>query len=880
MKFSMMWTLVGLCLIGTPFSSAEVGSSPLRENADWLTEGEAIRRARMVDDVQYRLRLDLTRAESFSGTVEIDFEYKPASEPLTIDFSKGEILTLQINGRPQEVEYNGFFLSILPERLEAGANTLEIAYEHPFSDDGTGLYRFEDPVDDLSYVYSYLWPYYANRVFPCFDQPDLKARYELSVRAPEDWTVVSTTRENRIEAATAGGSARVWHFPESAKLSTYVYSFHAGPYRIWESKAEKIPIRLLARQSLSDRISPEIWFDYTRRGFDFFAEYFDIPYPFDKYDQLIVPDFNIGAMENVAAVTFMEGYVWRGDPTRAELEGLARVVLHEMAHMWFGNLVTKKWWNGLWLNESFATLMATLASVEVTEFDDAWHNFYLGSKRSAYYADGLVTTHPIEVPVENTSKFFDVFDSITYGKGASVLKQLMYSVGASEFRDGVRSYLKQHAYGNTRLDDFIRSISVASGRDLESWSYQWLETAGTSTLAAKTACVSGRVSSLGVAQTAPTAWPTLRDHRAEIALYSLHEAGSPSLGVVVPLDLKGESADLPSAVGQPCPDIVFPNHGDWGYFRVLLEPESLTALESSLSSIGDPLARSMIWGSLWDMTKTADLPLTRFSDMVIALLPEDSNTRVVSQTLDYLDSSLGFMHRRRPESRPVIREYGPRIEDFLWKGVTRSPAGSDLQKIWFDHFVSAAHTSSSLDRLNRVLTGDIAVAGLDVDQDRRWRVLVRLASFGHGSVADLRAAEEKRDPSYSGKLWSISVAASVPEIETKKRWIEEFQTTTDPLPFGQQRQAMSTLFPDHQTELQSVLLDDILKPLPSMSQDRDAYFLTSYGYQLLGSACSREAVEKISRLLDLEHQLSSPIERALFETRQSTERCLRLDLGG
>ncbi len=880
MKLLITATIVGLFLLGTPVLSSDADSRAVRPSADWLSESEAIRRARMVDDVRYRLRLDLTRTESFSGTVEIDFDYEPAGVPLTIDFSKGEVLSLRINGRPQKAEYNGFFLSIQPQRLEAGANTIEIGFKHLFSDDGTGLYRFEDPVDNLTYVYSYLWPYYANRVFPCFDQPDLKARYELSVTAPEDWTVVSTTRETEIETETSEESAKIWHFPESAKLSTYVYSFHAGPYRAWESKAGKIPIRLLARQSLSDRIAPEIWFDYTRRGFDFFSEYFDIPYPFGKYDQLIVPDFNIGAMENVAAVTFMEGYVWRGDPTRAELEDLARVILHEMAHMWFGNLVTKKWWNGLWLNESFATLMATLASVEVTEFDDAWHNFYLGSKRSAYYADGLVTTHPIEVPVENPSKFFDVFDSITYGKGASVLKQLMYSVGTSEFRGGVRSYLEQHAYGNTRLEDFIRSISVASSRDLESWSYQWLETAGTSTLATRTACVSGRVSSLAVAQTALTAWPTIRDHRAEVALYSLHEAGSPSLGVVVPLDLKGESADLTSAVGQPCPDIVFPNHGDWGYFRVLLEPESLTALESSLSSIGDPLARSMIWGSLWDMTTTADLSLTRFSDMVLAALPGESNTRVVSQALDYLDSTLGFMHRRRPGSRSVVRDYGPRIEAFLWQGVTRAPAGSDLQKIWFDHFVSAAHTSASLERLHRVLTGELAVSGLDIDQDRRWRVLVRLASFDHESTAALRAAEDKRDPSYSGKLWSIAVAASVPEIDTKKKWIDEFQETTDPLPFGQQRQAMSTLFPAHQTGLQSLLLDDILSPLPSMSKDRDAYFLTSYGYELLGSACSTEAAEKISQLLDLEGQLSSPIERALFETRQEAERCLRLDLGG
>ncbi len=876
-----VWAMVATPSGGAGSTEPKVDSqtSTPRETADWLSEKEAIRRAERVGDIHYRIDLDLTGKEVFEGSVRIDFDYRPGRAPLTLDFSQGNVESLIINDHRREADYNGYFLSIDPTLLKSGANTVEIRFEHPYSDDGTGLYRFEDPVDSRSYVYSYLWPYYANRVFPCFDQPDLKARFQISVKAPADWTVVSTTRENQIETRTGDGTSQIWQFPESAPLSTYIYSLHAGPYRMWESKAGKIPLRLFARQSLAEAVDVDAWFTYTRQGLAFYQRYFDIPYPFGKYDQLIVPDFNIGAMENAAAVTFTEGYVWRGEATQSQRESLAGVILHEMAHMWFGDLVTKKWWNGLWLNESFATLMATMAKVEATEFEDAWHSFYLHSKRSAYHADGLVTTHPIEVPVNNTADFFEVFDAITYGKGASVLKQLSYSVGEADFRDGVRKYLKQHAYSNTRLEDFIRAIGEASGQSLDEWSRQWLDTAGFDTVAARTECAAGELSRLEVWQTGPGALPTVRAHRAELALYSVDEHNGVELDGVVPLRLTGDSIDLTSAVGKPCPDIVFPNHDDWGYFRIRLDAQSLTALERSLSQIDDALARSMMWGSLWDMVNSGELELTRFAGVILDLLGTETDVRVVAQVLDYLDSTLDFMHRRQPESRSVVRVYGPRIEEFLWAGTQRALAGSDLQKVWFDHFVSAAHTESVLKRLAELLDSKEKIQGLEIDQDRRWEVLVQLASWNHESVPRLTDREKDRDASYSGKLWAIAVEAVRPDLVTKQAWLDEFQKTTESMPFGQQRQAMSSLFPAHQTEIQNSLLGEVLAPIPEMSRSRDAYFLSSYGYGLLRNTCSQSAVDQISKLLEQRDQLASPIERALLETRQEAERCVRLDLG-
>jgi aminopeptidase N len=351
-----------------------------RADADALTQADAANRSAMVGDVAYEVYVDLTESDGYTGRVNIAFKAVSATRPLTLDFGGGTVDELNINGQRIDADYNGAFIALPAGAIVDGRNEVRIAYRRPYSTDGSGVYRFVDPEDDRPYVYTYLWPYYANRLFPAFDQPDLKATYKLTVRAPRDWTVVSAARETSVEAD--GGSA-VWTFPPTERFSTYIFSLHAGPYTVWEDRAGDVPIRLFARQSLAPHVPVEEWLDVTRRGLTFYGDYFGIPYPFHKYDQLIVPDSTIGAMENVAAVTFAESFVQRGPSTRFQREDRANVILHEMAHMWFGNLVTKEWWNGLWLNESFATYMASLAVAEATDFKGAWHTFFLMDKQSA-----------------------------------------------------------------------------------------------------------------------------------------------------------------------------------------------------------------------------------------------------------------------------------------------------------------------------------------------------------------------------------------------------------------------------------------------------------------------------------------------------------------
>lgn len=487
-----LFCLLIACAHADPPPAANDGAaSPSRREAigarpahNVLTRAHAIHRKSRLAQISYRLNVDLvSSAAEYSGTVDIKFTLREVEQPLTIDFSGGDLDDFVINGVALEPDYNGFFITVPADALLAGANTISISYRHPYSDDGNGLYRFVDPENGHTYLYTYLWPYYANRLFPCFDQPDLRASYELIVRAPADWVVVSVNRETSIvEFTSETGEQKIWRFPQTPPLSTYIFSLHAGPYHIWEARAGKIPLRLMARQSFAEYVDADQWFLLTRQGLNFYEHYFDIPYPFGKYDQLIVPDFNISGMENAAAVTYAERAISRGQPTRDEREQLALLILHETAHMWFGDLVTMKWWSGLWLNESFATFTSHLAAAEATEFSDAWHSFYLSSKQGAYRADELVTTHPIEMPIPDTGAFFRVFDSITYGKGASVLKQLVHFLGPDAFRLGVSRYLKRHAWQNTVLIDFTGALAEAADVDLDPWVQSWLRQPGLNTV--------------------------------------------------------------------------------------------------------------------------------------------------------------------------------------------------------------------------------------------------------------------------------------------------------------------------------------------------------------------------------------------------------------
>ncbi len=844
-----------------------------------LTAEYAASRAARVSAIAYDLRFSLEdSAETFSGRVEIRFRLADTGAPLTVDFADGRIHGLVVNGETLEPVYNGAFLELPAASLVAGENLVGIDFSHDYSRSGQGLHRFRDLEDGRVYLHSHCEPYDANRVFPCFDQPDLKASFRLEVSAPAGWKVISVERELEI---VADGARKTWRFPATRPISTYIFPLHAGEYRVWGSRAGEIPLRLYARESLAEHVRPDDWFDLTRRGFAFFEEYFALPYPYGKYDQLIVPEFNIGGMENVAAVTYTESFVRRGRYTREDMERLTNTLLHEMSHMWFGDLVTPRWWDGLWLKEAFATYMGYLAQAEATPYSDAWHLFHVAAKQRAYTADQQVTTHPIQVPVDDTHYAFANFDDITYRKGSSALTQLSHYVGQDAFRDGVRAYLREFADAATTLDDFIAALEKAAGIPLAEWVRDWLETPGVNTLEGRLEAGDNGIERLTIVQQSPPDHPRLREHRIQVGLYGWDDGRF--VADVLPVTLEGDATDVREATGRPAPELVFPNHGDWTFAVVGLSPSDIEILGERLPRIDDPLQRSMYWASLWEMVRAGTLALDAYLTTVLSALPGETNDKVIRLATAQILGAFAYFWRLPPEQSDLLAELGPRLEEIVWHEATGSPAASDIQALWTDTYRRIAHTPAALSRLAGFLDGDGVPAGYAIDQDRRWLLLRHLAGFAPAqergltdlAIDERLAAERQRDPSDSGQTAALAVLAARPDAAGKQAWLERVRDPAADLSLHRRRSVMSALFPPHQARLQADLEEDLLGSLPDLGAVHHDPFLTSYG-QLIPWDGRRAGLARLARAIEERPGLHPILAKALRVAHQEAGRCIRI----
>lgn len=866
----------------TPAIATTSVDHPPRPALDQLSQDQAIERKARVSDISYLLDIDLVSlADAYTGSVTANFTLGDNDSPLEIDFTGGSVENLVLNGETLEPIYNGYFVTLPATALTAGRNEVIIEYSHPFDQDGTGLHRFVDPEDDRTYLYTYLWPYYSNRLFPNFDQPNLKATYELSVRAEADWQVVSSTTETSV---VDDGDTRIWQFPESEKFSSYIFSLHAGPYQIWEDMAGDVPIRLMARQSLADYVAVDEWMSYTKSGLAHYRDYFDIPYPFVKYDQVIVPDFLIGAMENVAAVTFSESYVDRGASNRFNSQRRAGTILHEMAHMWFGDLVTMNWWNGLWLNESFATLMSSIAVSEATEFDDLWHDFYLSENLTAISADNAVSTHPIEVPVVSTNDFFNVFDAITYDKGASVLNQLSHYIGREDFRLGVSSYLKQYSWENTELDDFMNSLSQQSGIDLDPWAKDWMYQAGVNTIEARFSCDANGISSFSILQTVPDEHPTQRNQRIQLGLFTTADSGAIELNAAIPVEILGAETQVPDAMGLPCPDLALSNYEGWGYTEVSLDEASMETVinDNALERIDDPLMRSMIWTALFDAPSNGQMENSTLLETLIASLPLEENDRIIRQSLAALVSNLNLLERLGGDYANELAEYGPQAERQLWQlisaGVSESNGSQSIStlNLRLSRYIGLARSDEALGNLVSLLNNDTEIPGLNLGQNQRWNIIQRFTARDYGNSREILTAERQRDPSDAGRRAAIAAEAGLADLTTKQEWVSRILDTENPLPLSNLRAAMGSIFPTGQEEFQLALLPLLTSNLPELAATRDNYFQQTYGRDLFSGICQQQGLDILSAAISDSAAIGATLYRFMSENEQSASQCIEL----
>jgi len=844
----------------------------VRDQLQLLTHEYAQFRKSQISNPAYHLSLDLQAGSSdFSGTVTITFDLAANNvSPVTVDFDSGNILQVNVNGATAQFDYEHWFLTIPADMFVSGNNTLSISYSRPFATDGNGLHKFTDPENGEEYFYTNLEPYDANRFFPNFDQPNLKAPLTLEVTVPSSWHVIANTQETEIQSE---GNRNHWIFPATAPLSSYVYAMHTGPYTVWESNAGGMPLRLFARKAIAPFVVPEEWFIPTQQSFAFYQDYFEVAYPFGKYDQIIVPDFNPGAMENVGAVTFNERYVSRGVKSTAQLRNLASVIAHEMSHMWFGDLVTMDWWNGLWLNESFATYMANLEMERASGFSNVWDSFYSSNKLSAYDADQLITTHPIELAVSSTDEAFTNFDNITYGKGGSVLKQLPYFIGEGNFRVGVSNYLHKYAYQNTTLDNFVDELATASGLNLDQWKHEWLYRSGVNTVQTDFTCANNAITSLRLLQSVPiesTANKDLRSQRTQIGLYHYTDQQM-LLSSAIPITYKGAVTYVSEAIGMPCPDLVNPNEDDWAYMRIKLDATSITTVGEHINDFTSPTTRIMLWQSLWDLVEAGELPLTEYLPFVLNNIGSENDDNVVRHVNGTLAVTFGYFSRFGDFAEEKIE-----IENFLFNQLRAAKPGSELQKIWYDSFVSRAHTAKALDYLLELLNENTLIDGLVMDQDKRWNLVIALNRYQHGPFIELLSTESTRDPSDQGKNMALAAAAIRPDPAVKEQWLDTIINSPDTYKLATLRSVMAVLFPDEQLELLTPYTDLLLTTLEILNTTATQQFLGEYTSYFDAATCTPASVARLAKANIKFANYQPSIVKAYQVHQQRDERCVKL----
>ncbi len=733
-----------------------------------LTRDEARTRADLLTVHSYEVTLDLTRGERvFRSTTVVSFDARQGASTF-IDAVTDTVHRVELNGvalDPTEVA-DGVRIQ-LP--VLAASNVLVVEADMLYMNTGEGLHRFTDPVDGEVYLYTQFEVPDSRRVFTVFEQPDLKSTFRFSVTAPSHWDVISNTATPEpVQAGSDGGAASTWSFDPTPIMSSYVTALIAGPYQsvrseLTSSDGRTIPLGVFARKSLMQYLDAENIFALTRQGFAFYEEQFGAPYPFAKYDQLFVPEFNAGAMENAGAVTFVETYVFRGRVPDATVERRAITILHELAHMWFGDLVTMRWWNDLWLNESFAEFMSTLAAAEATEFEQAWTTFAILEKGWAYRQDQLPSTHPIVARINDLEDVQVNFDGITYAKGASVLKQLVAWVGQDEFMQGVRQYFAKHSWKNTELVDLLSELEAASGRDLKAWSALWLETAGVNTLRPEfTTDDNGTITSFAILQSAVEAFPTIRPHRLAVGFYDHDDDGALVRVHRLELDVDGERTEVADLVGHRQPALVLLNDDDLAYAKIRLDPASLRTSVRHVRDFRDSLPRTLVLASAWDAARDGETPARDYVELVLQNIGAESDSSVVLVLLRQLASTLAFYVT--PEDREPM---GDAAADSLLELALAAEAGSDAQLQFTKAFSAHARTAPQLDTVAALLSGEDVPEGLAVDQDLRWELLTSLVVGGRAGEQEIDA-ELAKDSTATGELAAAAARAAVPTPEAKE----------------------------------------------------------------------------------------------------------------
>jgi len=837
-----------------------------------ITRDETSERAGLLRVESYQVELDLTGGpETFRSTSVIRFDCVRPGAASYADLIAGAVHEITLNGTavdPATAYADGRIqLSGLAEH-----NELRVVADCEYADGG-GLQRTEDLTDGRVYVYTHFEPADARRVYANFEQPDLKAQFAFHVTVPERWMVFSNQPAPKPEPVAGQPGSAVWHFPATPRISTYLTVLTAGEFHVVRDthttpSGQVIPLGLACRQSMHAYLEPDDVLAITRQGLDYYTEMFGMPYPFAKYDQVFVPD-SAGAMENPGCVTITESLIFRSKVTEASYETRAMVILHEMAHMWFGDLVTMKWWDDLWLNESFAELCGFQSAAEATRFTDSWTTFCGYVKASGYQADQQPSTHPIAADVPTLSQAQANFDGISYAKGAAVLKALVSYLGRDAFFAGIRAYLTTHGWSNATLADLLGALESSSGRSLAKWSQAWLETAGPNTLRPQfTVGADGAFTSFAVLQEAPPEHPTLRPHHIAIGLYERDSEGAPVRTHQVRADLTGARTEVPGLVGQRQPDLILLNDDDLDYAIIRFDERSLATLTQSIGRFRDGLARTICWAAAVDMTGQAELSIPAFVSILAAGMGSESSVSVLRGLHNHTSQFLSF------QADPKwVRDVKQQLAAETVRLLRVAAPGSDHQLAWAQLLGWTATAPDQLDLLAGLLDGSEVIEGLAIDTELRWRLLQRLAAVGRAGDAQIDA-ELTRDHTNAGQRYAAACRASVPDAGHKA---EAWRALTGSSGLGIE-EVVAVGFGFNQVEHADFLAgftERYFAELPEIWARHDGFLRVILGKLLFPyPAASPELLARVDEFLAAP-DLDPALARVVVEGRDTVDKALR-----
>ena len=848
-----------------------------------ITREEATLRSGVVKAGAYRVTVDVTGngvadpERTFTSHTELDFVSQGGSTHL--DVIADEIRSATLDGSPLPTdEFDGYRLPL--KDLTEGSHTIVIDAVCRFSRTGEGLHRFVD-TDGKIYLYSQFETADARRMYATFEQPDQKATFQLTVLAPAHWNVFTNSRSVAGELI-GEGIARFEHAPTPV-ISTYITALVAGEYHVVRgqitSAAGLLPASVACRASMAEFLDADRILETTQRGFDVFESTFGVPYAFDSYDQIFVPEFNFGAMENAGCVTFRDQYLFRSRVTAREMEARDNTSLHELAHMWFGDLVTMRWWDDLWLNESFAEWASHFAADKIAEKygtgANPWASFSNERKAWAYMQDQLSTTHPIAADMSDLEKVEQNFDGITYAKGASVLKLLVSFVGIEAFAKGVGSYFRKHSHGNTTLTDLLSELETASGRDLSWFTGQWLESAGVNTLRAEFEVdETGTFTRFAIVQTAPEAWPTLRTHRLGIGIYANTDNGLERVDYVE-TDISGERTDVPDLVGRPRRDVVLLNDGDLTFAKVRLDEMSRNTLVNGIDRLADPLARAVTWSLFWDSVRDAEIAPQELVSLALQGIGSEKDMAAITTVLAQAAACSGrFM---APELREAANM---KLVTGLAGLLKDAEPGSDAQLIIAKTLIGVARSESACELIRGWLQNEEVPTDLAVDTDVRWLIVATLARRGVFGEEEI-ATELERDNTNTGAERAAGARAGLPTVEAKaEAW--RLATADPDIPNETHRSIAMGFISYGQEDVLAPYVDAYAKLAEAISKREDGW--DTRGYAAIGAAlrwlfpetlATADVVERFRRYL-AEGEPTDQVRRLLSERLDEAERNLRV----